>query len=322
MLLREGLYTLTSSPISFTPKRWLRNKSLVGMMMSKEGKTMPTLNYAIDRAFAAHRLRVDDESTAYMSHLLRVMHKVEGEIEKVVAVLHHVVKDEKCGNEDPAKMGYTTEVLAALDCLTKRDCESYEELVLRTATNPVARRVMIADLEDKMDISSLPSLTDEDCDSLKRDLATWRNLKGFEQCRLLSKHDLVADDITSGLERMGTVSCDENDWFNEIWFLRCRECGQVYVGCSQVIEYRDDNKLHTWLFLAPVSAQEADILRNHTGTVWFFIDSRRHITFNPDGTMYWSDVPDMILAHEFNPITGNRELSLGIPWLPLPDSPA
>ncbi len=97
----------------------------------------------------------------------------------MVAVLHDVVEDTGRSFDDLRKLGYPEEVLAALDCVTKREGESYEQFVARAASNPVARRVKIADLEDNMDVRRLIKVEPKDGERLAKYVAAWRMLKGL-----------------------------------------------------------------------------------------------------------------------------------------------
>jgi hypothetical protein len=47
--------------------------------------------------------------------------------------------------------GSSDEVCEAVDCLTRRPDEPYEDMITRVEANPLARRVKLADLEDNMD---------------------------------------------------------------------------------------------------------------------------------------------------------------------------
>lgn len=58
--------------------------------------------------------------------------------------------------------GFSEEILAALDSVTKREGETYEEFALRAAINPIGRRVKLADLRDNSDLARIanPSVKD------------------------------------------------------------------------------------------------------------------------------------------------------------------
>ncbi len=77
-------------------------------------------------------------------------------------------------------MGYAEPLLRALDCLTRRESETYQEFIERVRVNPIARRVKLADLEDNMDIQRLPTLTEKDAERLKKYLDAWNSLRSEE----------------------------------------------------------------------------------------------------------------------------------------------
>ena len=57
---------------------------------------------------------------------------------------------------------------------------AYEDVIRRSLTHPVTRRVKLADIEDNLDIRRLATLTDRDTERLRRYLAAWRVLTGAE----------------------------------------------------------------------------------------------------------------------------------------------
>src|SRR5262245_11286335 len=116
---------------------------------------MSLLEKAISIAVEAHRGQKDKVALPYILHPLCVMNRVDSEAEKIVAVLHDVVEDTKWTFEDLKREGFPDDILKALDCVTKRDGESYEDFITRSESDPIARRVKIADLEDNMDFRRL-----------------------------------------------------------------------------------------------------------------------------------------------------------------------
>ena len=127
---------------------------------------------------------MDKAGQPYILHPLRLMMRVETETEKIVAVLHEVVEDsqppQRWGFDELRREGFSEPVLAALECVTRREGETYEEFIRRSLTHPVARRVKLADLEDNMDVRRLATLIDRDAERLRRYLAAWRVLTGAE----------------------------------------------------------------------------------------------------------------------------------------------
>ena len=132
---------------------------------------------AIALAVEAHRGQREKAGQPYILHVLRVMFRLDPEVERIVGVLHDVVEDTGRSFDDLRRLGYSEEVLAALDCVTKRDGEGYEQFVERAASNPVARRVKLADLEDNMDLRRLPAVAGDDLERLDRYVRAWRRLK-------------------------------------------------------------------------------------------------------------------------------------------------
>ncbi len=139
---------------------------------------MPTLEDAIALAVQAHRGQVDRVDQPYILHPLRVMFRLEDELDRIVAVLHDVIEDTDLTLDNLRQQGYSEEILAALDGVTRREGESYEDFVERSRAHPVSRRVKLADLADNMDIRRLPTpLTEKDFDRLQRYRRAWDRLR-------------------------------------------------------------------------------------------------------------------------------------------------
>ncbi len=138
---------------------------------------MPTLEHAIGLAVEIHRGQVDKVGRPYILHPLRVMFRLETELEQIVGVLHDVVEDSELTLSDLRRMGYPEVVIIALDGVTKREDESYEAFINRSQTNPVSSRVKLADLEDNLDLRRLSRLTTKDFERLKRYRWAWGQLQ-------------------------------------------------------------------------------------------------------------------------------------------------
>lgn len=138
---------------------------------------MPTLEDAIALAVEAHRGQRDKAGQTYILHPLRVMMRLETEAERMTAILHDVVEDTPYTLERLRQLGYPEEVLGALDCLTKREGETYEAFIERVRPHPLARRVKLADLEDNMDVRRLPAVGAREAERLSRYRAAWSRLK-------------------------------------------------------------------------------------------------------------------------------------------------
>lgn len=139
---------------------------------------MPTLEDAILLALQAHRGQVEKDGSPYLLHALRVMLRVQSEPERMAAVLHDVVEDTATTLDDLRQLGYPPEVLDAVEGLTRRSEETYPEFIERAATNAIAVRVKIADLEDNMDVRRLIAFSDKDAERMRRYLVAWQRLQG------------------------------------------------------------------------------------------------------------------------------------------------
>ena len=132
------------------------------------------LEKAIAIAVAAHRGQEERNGQPYILHPLRVMQGVQTEEEKIVAVLHDVIEDTKWTRAMLTERGFPEHLLDALDCVSNRKRESYRAFLRRSASNPIARRVKLADLEDNMDIRRLPQIKDADRKRLNQYLRAYR----------------------------------------------------------------------------------------------------------------------------------------------------
>lgn len=123
---------------------------------------MPTLERAIEIAAAAHAGQADKAGQPYILHPLRVMLRVSSEHERMAAVLHDVVEDTPVTLQLLAESGFPSEVIAAIDALTKRPGETRLQAAARAASNPIARVVKLADNAENMDLSRIANPTEKD----------------------------------------------------------------------------------------------------------------------------------------------------------------
>jgi guanosine-3',5'-bis(diphosphate) 3'-pyrophosphohydrolase len=143
---------------------------------------MTGLERAIEIAVKAHAGQVDKAGAPYVLHPLRVMLRVSGELDMMAAVLHDVVEDGPGWTfERLASEGIPAEVVEALSFLTKRPDEEsdYSLFIRRAASNPIARRVKLADLEDNMDIGRIAHPTEKDLARTEKYRAAHALLTGY-----------------------------------------------------------------------------------------------------------------------------------------------
>jgi (p)ppGpp synthase/HD superfamily hydrolase len=138
------------------------------------------LEKAIAIAVEAHRGQTDRYGAPYILHPLRVMGRVRTEPEQIVAVLHDVVEDTDWRLEDLKLEGFPEPLLKALDCVTKREGEHYEDYIRRAGSLPLARRVKLADLEDNMDVRRMSTVGPDELKRLAKYLTAWKVLSPAE----------------------------------------------------------------------------------------------------------------------------------------------
>lgn len=118
---------------------------------------MAALGDAFEIAFAAHAEQTDKSGEPYMAHVVRVAAGVEGEAERIVALLHDVVEDT---DVPPARIAdrFGPEIAAAIDAITHRPGEPRPDYYARVRANPLARAVKLSDIADNSSPARLARL--------------------------------------------------------------------------------------------------------------------------------------------------------------------
>lgn len=140
---------------------------------------MITLEKAIAIAATAHQGQVDTGGSPYILHPLRVMLKMSTDVERIVAVLHDVLEDTNVTEEFLREVGVNDTLIQAIDSVTRREDESYKSFIVRANSNPIGRVVKIADIEDNMDLSRIPTLTQKDYDRIEKYRKALQVLQGL-----------------------------------------------------------------------------------------------------------------------------------------------
>lgn len=126
-----------------------------GIQCIREGRQSPLLQHAIAIATDAHKGQKDKAGADYIGHPLRVMERLNGEKEKIVAVLHDTIEDTFVTPAYLLEQGFSQEIVDGVLAVTRQENETYEDFVHRASLNPIGRAVKLADLEDNMDIRRL-----------------------------------------------------------------------------------------------------------------------------------------------------------------------
>lgn len=129
---------------------------------------MTGIDAAIALACRVHAGQVDKAGQPYILHPLRLVSKLHGTDERIVAVLHDVVEDSGVTLDDFRQNGFSDAIVCAIDCLTRRVGESYESFIARLSANMLARKVKIEDIKDNLDLTRLGALSNEDLSRVKK----------------------------------------------------------------------------------------------------------------------------------------------------------
>ena len=115
----------------------------------------PLTKKALRLCFDAHREQVDKTGLPYVFHPFHLAEQMKDEYTTVCALLHDVVEDTDYTLDDLRSMGYPDEVVDALALLTHDPEVPYMDYVREIATNPIARKVKMADLRHNSDLSRM-----------------------------------------------------------------------------------------------------------------------------------------------------------------------
>lgn len=97
-------------------------------------------------ATAAHAGQTRKRGEKYITHPHAVASVFTDPVLRQIAWLHDVVEDTKITLEDLRGLCFSARVVMAVDALTKREDESYDDRIKRCCMNPDAVRVKIADI--------------------------------------------------------------------------------------------------------------------------------------------------------------------------------
>lgn len=120
------------------------------------------LELAVKVATEAHDGQVDKGGSPYILHPQAVADSVDSTECKIVAWLHDVVEDTSITLGDLTEMGFSDEIVRAVQAITKVKGVSYNDYLQIVKDNETARIVKIADITHNSDISRIPNPTEKD----------------------------------------------------------------------------------------------------------------------------------------------------------------
>lgn len=144
----------------------------------------PATKAALRLCFDAHRDQVDKSGLPYVFHPFHLAEQMTTEHEVCVALLHDVMEDTALGAEDIVAAGIPRAYVETCRLMTHEPGVPYLDYVRRLASDPVARRVKLADLAHNSDLSRL------DGEPTQADLARVEKYRGAVE--LLEAYERIA----------------------------------------------------------------------------------------------------------------------------------
>lgn len=113
----------------------------------------PLVRKAVLIMFQAHKEDLDKGGYPYVFHPFYLATQMPDEDSTIVALLHDVVEDhgDLWSFERLAGEGFNTKIIDAIKLLTHDPEVPYLDYVRKLSTNPLARRVKLADLKHNKD---------------------------------------------------------------------------------------------------------------------------------------------------------------------------
>jgi len=129
-------------------------------------------------AVRRHAGQVNKQGTDYFTaHLAPIADRLApyGQDAVVAGLLHDIVEDTDTTLDELLRLGAAAEVVRAVDSVTKREAEPYEELILRAAADPLGCKVKLAD--NAQNLADNPTLAAVDPDKAAILLRKYENAR-------------------------------------------------------------------------------------------------------------------------------------------------
>ncbi len=134
-------------------------------MQTKPGQLEMAIRLAVD----SHAGQFDKAGKPYILHPLRVMNAVNSIDEKIVGVLHDVVEDTDITLVQLTQdYDFPIRIVSAIDVLTKRPSQSYEDYIALVKNDELARIVKQADMRDNSDLFRLHEVEEKHMKMIKK----------------------------------------------------------------------------------------------------------------------------------------------------------
>ena len=128
----------------------------------------PDTKKAMKLMIKYHKGQTDRAGLPYMLHPWHVAEQMLFSESTIVALLHDIIEDTECTIAILHKEGFSERVIEAVDILTHRKEDSYDEYINRISTNMLATEVKIEDLKHNMNLGRLKKVNDKDWERRRR----------------------------------------------------------------------------------------------------------------------------------------------------------
>lgn len=136
-----------------------------GMKMNAQKQLAGAIAIAVD----AHFEQFDKGGKPYILHPLHLMNQLMFDTQlATIAVLHDVIEDSSFTMDYLTNAGMSNRVLIAVDVLTHRPGQSYDDYISAICTNYDAIRVKRKDLEHNSDITRLKGIRQKDLERIEK----------------------------------------------------------------------------------------------------------------------------------------------------------
>jgi (p)ppGpp synthase/HD superfamily hydrolase len=115
----------------------------------------------IARKSHENQFRKFDNKEPYINHPARVAANFYNEILIAAGWLHDVLEDTTTTKQDLVDAGLPHEVIDIVECLTRKQNETYFDFIMRVSENSSASVVKLADIDDNMATLKESSLKDK-----------------------------------------------------------------------------------------------------------------------------------------------------------------
>jgi len=132
---------------------------------------------SLEIALKAYAGQKDKAGKCYILHPLRIMAKMSTEAEMSVALLHDVIEDSDYTAKDLLHAGISSDVVEAVQLLSKNKEESYEQFIDNILTNSLASKIKQADIEDNINLLRLDQVGEKDLARVVKYHKAWKKLE-------------------------------------------------------------------------------------------------------------------------------------------------